>query len=134
MAFCKVAILLMVLPAIYGGIVHIPSVTLGPFGCADGVQALTRAYTDMQSGNCNYCDRYFHCRGNYEAKQIGGAACEGWADQLKDLYSNRQQSQDTQQDVEASLYGLAGGDCDLYLQPQYGCRWNPSIQSCRFQS
>jgi serum amyloid A protein len=97
---------------------------------------LRQAYNDMQSANCRNCDKYFHCRGNYDAVYT----CFGnrqenirIAKRISDCRELAQGSStaDSRADQVANQYGRNGGNCDMPYLCAVRCGWNKLTRTCR---
>lgn len=95
------------------------------------------AYNDMIAANCLNCDKYFHCRGNYDAVY----RCEGkdqisTATTISDLRewlpggSSGSGAADSAADQEANRFGRNGGNCTSRYLRSANCAWNPNTRIC----
>ena len=105
--------------------------TLG--SCA--ASKLNRAFDMMKKANCLNCDKYFHCKGNYNAvATCGGRKATNIAD-AKKISDCREAAQsghasDSDQDQIANAYGRNGGNCEARYLCSAKCKWNPTKGTC----
>jgi Serum amyloid A protein len=109
------------------------SVALNPCSAA----RMWDAYNDMKAANCKNCDKYFHCRGNYDAVyRCRGILQRATAETISNLREwvfgwKDASTGDSAADQVANLYGRNGGNCAARYLAAYKCAYNPSTRLCR---
>lgn len=98
-------------------------------------------YLEVSSlGGCDRCDKYFHCRANYDAVH----ACmiqdpEGnllsrirTAEEISNAREFGQNGTlDSEEDQMANKFGRGGGNCAEQYLDKYGCFYDPWQKICR---
>ena len=93
---------------------------------------LNSQYKEMKAANCKNCDKYFHCKGNFNAvKNCPGIESYNISKKISDCREKSQNafSLDSLEDQKANLHGRNGGDCSIYLC-RYKCSYNPIKKTC----
>ncbi|CAF1291253.1 unnamed protein product [Adineta steineri] len=93
-------------------------------------------YLEMQTANCKNCDKFFHCKGNFDAVHRCGNTdnARRIAKKISDCREEAQDagSIDSQADQEANEYGRNGGNCEKKYLCKVRCNYNPSSKpTCR---
>lgn len=94
-------------------------------------------YILMNTANCLKCDKYFHCKGNYEAVYScsNGSLADRKkiAKKLSDCRETAQNSssKDKREDLKANEFGRNKGDCAKQYLCSYGCKYNPKNKTCK---
>ncbi|XP_013412765.1 serum amyloid A-3 protein [Lingula anatina] len=90
----------------------VPAYCAATAGAAAG--RMRRAYYDMRRANWQNCDKYFHCRGNYEAGRLGYCGkltAKAISEAREWAQSGGSHGSDSAEDRVANDYGRAGGNC-----------------------
>ena len=93
-------------------------------------------YIEMRTAGCIGCDKYFHCKANYNAVTKcwldPRAKLTAWAiSECREL-AQGYNTQDAIEDRAANDLGRGGVDCEAaYLcQPPQPCAWDPQAKTC----
>ena len=93
-------------------------------------------YVEMRLAKCKGCDKYFHCKANYNAVTLCWwdplAKPTAWAiSECRELLQGYN-TQDAMEDRAANDLGRSGGDCEAaYLcTPPVPCAWSISARTC----
>jgi hypothetical protein len=96
---------------------------------------LKESFDQMNAANCKFCDKYFHCKGNYDAVY----GCSGSIDtkratakKLSDCREKAQNSNpsDSRLDQIANADGRKGVNCATKYLCKSSCAWSPSRRTC----
>ncbi|CAF1459601.1 unnamed protein product [Rotaria magnacalcarata] len=77
---------------------------------------LKARYNEMKAANCKNCDKFFHCKGNFDAVYRCGESDQTRriAKKISDCREEAQDagSADSRADQEANEFGRNGGECE----------------------
>ena len=96
---------------------------------------LNNAFDMMKKADCLNCDKYFHCKGNYNAVYSCSGSRATNSANAKKISDCREAAQtgsasDSAQDQMANAYGRNGGNCEAKYLCAAKCKWNPVKGTC----
>ena len=99
-----------------------------------GATRMAWSFAHMTYYSCLNCDKYFHCKGNYNAV-IGCGGSPGARMAAETISNCREFSQggmdaDGMADDEANRFGRGGGDCESRYLCDVNCKFNPRGNTC----
>ena len=120
--------------------------SIGSWACIAGVTArytfsrdgrcslnqMQSSYNAMKQANCRNCDKYFHCKGNYNAvyRCQRSSTNRRVAVAISNCREQGQNSADSRADQVANRYGRNGGNCESRYLCSYGCYYDPRSRRC----
>jgi len=102
-----------------------------PFINSCSLRMMCEQFNAMRMANCRNCDKYFHCKGNYNAVyRCSGPNTRRTAELISNLrewldWRNWNNWSDSNADQAANRYGRNGNNCESAYLSAVKCAYNP---------